>query len=328
MAFTEKSPIEAGFAAVYNERIAPKLDALEAERLNHTATAGKWRNIGFGVALVVLAAVGLLSGNWVAAVIAALVVAAIGAMVSYSSQSGSWKEKIYGTVMPPVCDFLGDCSYDRKASAGFSTSRMRDLKMLPGYNQSAFSDRIEGTYRDTAFEMVEAHLMRTQGSGSDRKTTTLFRGLLFRIGMPMTAPTPIVVLRDRGGVGNRLASMFTGEKGRGMPKVDVDHPGFEEVFEVHAEDPAAARAFLPPLFLDNLLTIAREEGGSKGEDGMRAGFDESDFYLALDRREPFLEFGGMGSTVYEIEPQLHEVFDDMALVRRIIDRLHGDAASR
>jgi hypothetical protein len=58
---------------------------------------------------------------------------------------------------------------------------------------------------------------------------------------------------------------------------------------------------------------------------MTAGFQRDSFYLALARNTDFLELGGLRQPVGEIEGELHEVFEDLAMVRRIIDRLHGDA---
>lgn len=324
--FTEKAPIERGFAAVYAERISPRLDELEAERIRLQGKARRGVLVALAVAAVIGGIVLAIWENPIAAGIVGAIALGIGAMISFAAQGGAWTQRISDAVMPVVCDFLGDCSFDRTAKAGFDTGTLKTLRMLPNYDRIAISDRLEGTYRDTGYELVEAHL-ETETTDSENRTSrsTTFRGILFRIEVPIPVPTPIVILRDWGSVGNSLASLFTGGKGRGMPKVQIDHDGFEALFEVHASDAEAARAFLPPLFLDNLMQIAREEGGAKGTAGMRAAFSGDSFFLALDRRKGFLELGGLSRSVHEIEPELHAVFHDMELVRRVIDRLHGDA---
>ena len=137
--------------------------------------------------------------------------------------------------------------------------------------------------------------------------------------------TDILISRELGSFGNKLGEMLAFGTGRSMPKVDFDHAEFEAAFEVYADDPDAARAVMPPAFLDRLLEIGRDEGGNKGLRGMKAGFHRENFYLALDREGDFLAMGGLTRPVSDIEDDLHAAFEDLALVRRIIDRLHGDA---
>jgi len=37
-----------------------------------------------------------------------------------------------------------------------------------------------------------------------------------------------------------------------------------------------------------------------------------------------MEMGGLRQPVHDVEEDLHGLFEDLAIVRRIIDRLHGD----
>ena len=224
--------------------------------------------------------------------------------------------------MPAVCDFLGDLSYDRKARDLFELDRMRSLGLVPDFSRSKLTDRLDGRYRGVPWEMVEARLRKT-GTGKDDSDRTVFQGLLMRVGLPEPAPTTIRIVRDYGSVGNRIMGFLSQDR-RETPRVELDHAAFEAAFEVHADDPEAARDYLPPAFLDNLLDIARAEGGSEGARGMAAGFQGDWFYLALSRDADFLEMGGLTRPVESIENDIHDVFDDISIAYRIIDRLHGD----
>jgi len=231
-----------------------------------------------------------------------------------------------------ICDFLGDLDYDREARMRFPLDRIQGLGLIGSFNRSHLSDRLEGRYRDTDFELVETRLKqktRTSDSDGDTKsrTRTVFDGILFRIGVPEPVSTNILISRELGSVGNKLGEMLAFGTGRSMPKVDFDHAEFEAAFEVYADDPDAARAVMPPAFLDRLLEIGRGEGGKKGLRGMKAGFQRENFYLALERDGDFLAMGGLTRPVADIEDDLHAAFEDLALVRRVIDRLHGDAPS-
>lgn len=325
MTFTERASIESGFGAVFSERVAPALDRLEAERRAQLATARKHMAVPIGIggllALLALFAVDDFKDKLIGMAFPLVLGGLIAALI-WKHRSKRWGGALAETVMPAVCDFLGDLSYDRKARDLFELDRMRALGLLPTFDQSKLTDRLDGRYRGMAWEMVEARL-RNSGTGKDDSDRTVFQGLLMRVALPEPAPTTIRIVRDYGSVGNRIVG-FLSQGRRETPRVELDHAAFEAAFEVHADDPDAARNYLPPAFLDNLLDIAEAEGGSEGTRGMSAGFHGEWFYLALSREAEFLEMGGLTRPVDGIEADIHDVFADISIAYRIIDRLHGD----
>ncbi|WP_323768252.1 DUF3137 domain-containing protein [Antarctobacter sp.] len=322
MQFIEKSPIETGFAEVFAQRVAPKLDRLEAKRAE-LLKAG-WRNFGITMAIGVLIGGALAIWNDLVIGIFVVVFFLIPAFAIRSSQSKKWSGEVAETVMPAVCDFLGDVQYDRKASNSFSATQAKEMGLVRGFDHAKLEDHMTGTWRGTGFEMVEAKLTtRTKSnSNSSSNESTVFQGLLFRISLPHPAPTRILIARNFGRTLNKLASFFSSDKTRGMPRIETGHVEFEKDFELHAQTPDGVLEYLPPAFLDNLTAIgsAEAEGGTMG---LVAAFEGTDFWLALSRTKPFLEMAKINEPVDTITEELHGVFDDMALVRRIIDRLHG-----
>lgn len=333
MNFTENAPIETGFATVFDDRIVPELDRLEQERRTLLSRAKLHAGIPAGIALLLAAITLVRSDEMQDGLIGAgvlLVLGGIAAFFLWRRQAHRWGGEVANSVMPVVCEFLGNLEYDRDARMRFPLDRIQGLGLIGSFNRSQLSDRLEGTYRDTEFELVEARLERkTRSSDSDgdnnSRTTTVFDGILIRIRVPDPVSTDILITRDLGSVGNKLGEMLSFGTGRSMPKVAFDHDDFEAAFEVYADDPEAARAIMPPAFLKRLVAIGRDEGGEKGLRGMTAGFQRDNFYLALERNGDFLAMGGLTRPVADIEDDLHAAFEDIALVRRIIDRLHGDA---
>jgi len=327
MEFNERTPLEQGFAPIFQAEVRPALMSLEGERLALLAKAKRYGTIVLGIALVIAGAIVLKFGATIGPIIGAVFVGIIGLVgmgIARSMQASKWSGSVVGAVMPAVCAHVGELRYDSSASGGFPLDRMRSLGIIGGYDNSTLSDRMEGRHRDTEFELVEAKLTKkSQDSDGDTQTSTVFDGLLFNIGVPVAVPTPILITRDYGKVANKLGSMFSGKKGRGMPRVEVPHEAFEAVFEVHAENPEAARSFLPPAFLDNLLAIGEQEGGNKGTKAMVAGFADQSFYLALSRSGDFMAMGSLSTPVADMEDDLHAVFADIEMVHRVIDRLHG-----
>ena len=146
---------------------------------------------------------------------------------------------------------------------------------------------------------------------------------MFQIEVPVEAPGEILILRDYGSFGNKLGEMFSFGGARSGTQVHFDNPEFEKAFEVYATQPEEAVGFMPALFLENLLAIGEEEGGRKGAKSMVAGFKEHAFYLALSRGGSFMQMGKLTTPVADMEESLHDIFHDIELSHRIIDRLHG-----
>lgn len=332
--FTERAEIESGFAKVFAADVAPRLDTLEQERLDRNRRGWKYFGIGVAVGVVFGGLLALLIPDPVGRLIGGgfgLLFGVIGGFAARAHQGSQWTGAVAEAVMPSVCAFLGNLKYDRDAYAGFPVTRVRELGMVGHFNRTTVEDLMEGLYRDTRFAMAEVTLRHKSRKSSSSKssgsssTKEVFKGLMFRIALPQPAPTRILVARNYGAALNVLAGLFSGSKGRGMPRVETGHDAFEKDFELHAAEPDKVLAYLPPAFLDNLVAIGKHES-EKGAKGMRAAFDGEDFFLILERRRPFMEMAKLSKPVYEVTQTLHDVFDDLSVVRRIIDRLQGDAA--
>ena len=322
--FEERSEIEKGFAPIFAERIAPELDRLDGERLSARAKGRRHLLISLGIGAVLGLAIWALFGRGEGGAIGGGVVFAICALIGFglrASAAGDWAETLSALVMPEVCAHLGGLDYIRgNDGADFAFSRAARLGLYGGYDRSKIRHRIAGAHRGVPFVVVDAELTDQQrDSDGKTKTVTVFRGMLFEIGVPQTSPGRILIARDYGAMGNRIAGFFKGKQGRGLPRVETGHPRFEAAFELHAERPDDAAAYLPAGLLDTLVDIAEHEGGSARS--MTAAFDGDLFFLALTRSESFLAFHGLNRPASAIAEDLHGVFDDLTLVHRIIDRL-------
>lgn len=329
MEFTERTELERGFSAIFSDRVGPALQKIEKDRVARLGTARRWMVICILSGLVLAGAIYAIApstGGIVVAVVA-VIVGIIAGLVVRGAQAKAWSGAVEDAVMPAICAHVGDLHFDSKAQSGFPVQAMRELGMLGSYDRVSLRDELRGSYRDTEYRMVEATLSKqTRDSDNKTKTSTVFRGLLFHIAVPMTAPGRILIARDHGALMNSLGAFFSGKSRRGMPRVETEHDRFEKAFEVHADDPDGARAFMPPAFLDALLDIGEGEGGKRGAKAMVAGFQGQAFYLALMRSDGFMEMGALNRSVAQMEEDLHAIFADIELARRIVDRLHGDVS--
>lgn len=326
MQFNEQIDLEQGFAPIFDAQIAPRLADAEQDRRARLKRSRMWVAglLGGAVVLIVLL-LSLSSAGFILFLNFAFGIGAIfGALGVRSHHAKAWAGRVEDIVMPPICDHVGELRFDSRGGGTFPVSAFRELGMVGSYNKSNIRNELLGTHHSTDFRIVQATLQsETTDSDNDTSTSTVFDGLMFHISVPIEAPGQILIARDWGSFGNKLSGLFSGKRGRGMPKVDFDHQEFEAAFEVHADNPDQAKAFMPDSFLEALLAIGEAEGGAKGTNAMRAGFIYGNFYLALSRKDGFMKMGALNKPVTDMESDIHGIFDDIALAHRIIDRLHG-----
>lgn len=321
--FTERTPVEAGFAPVFAAQIAPELDRLDKVRVQKQRQGARRVYVGIGIG-VLLASVTLLMSSSTFGLALAFIFLAVGAIGGFAMRgelADDWAEMLTDLVMPPVCAHVGDVTY-RVDGSLFPVRACRDLGVVGRYDDANMAHLMTGQHRGVAFKSVRANLTETStDSDGDSTTSTVFSGMLFEIEVPEPAPTTILIARDFGRIVNRLAGLFQHKK-RGMPRVDTGHARFEAAFELHADDPDALGNFLPDAFLTTLVDLSEREGGTN--QSMTAAFQGRSFYLALRGKTDLFDFHGLGRPAHDIAEDLHDVFEDLTIPHRIIDRLAGD----
>ena len=92
-----------------------------------------------------------------------------------------YREAVLGAVMPPVCKFIGGISYARVPAQGIAPEPLAALGLLPEHDRVSQEDEFHGSYRGTAFRMVDMTLKRRTGTGKRRKVRTVFQGLVLQV---------------------------------------------------------------------------------------------------------------------------------------------------
>lgn len=320
MSFTEETVLERGFERVFQEEIAPRVEALQAGRSGlRERTIRLLQRLAVATALAMLLALvlvplGVLQAGWL--VLPPILAIGLGVWLVWRRQQ-AWSESVIAAVMPSFCRFLGDLRYARRGTDGAFVDPFQALGLVGAANGRRLEHFIEGRHRDTGFSLVHARLShasggddrgsetvlegsgggfslrhaRHQGKRRGRRTTssTVFQGLLFRIEVPTPVPLPIVIMPRLAKLPGPLA-LLQRRANDGLPEIAVGDPAFAERFVVRAElgDPAeaaAVRAFLTPGFMAALLAINEAEAQRAfGLAGLSAGFAGDTFYLALSRQ--------------------------------------------
>ena len=94
----------------------------------------------------------------------------------------------------------------------------------------------------------------------------------------------------------------------------------EARFELYADRPEVARATVTPTLCANLVALATAQGSAP----FQAAFTDGRFFLALRRRGDRFRVGSLFRPIEELESEAARVLDEVQVVHRLIDHLHGD----
>ncbi|MHA7857282.1 MAG: DUF3137 domain-containing protein [Henriciella sp.] len=182
---------------------------------------------------------------------------------------------------------------------------LRDVKLLPSYDNRKFEDLIEGDRADTHFSLVECKLTEERGSGKNRRTVTVFQGLLFHIQYPDRFLGRTLMARQGWWKG------FFGDKT--LQKVDLVAKELEDNFTIYSDDQVEARALLTPDRMERLIALERHFKGGK----LRGVFEGDHLTLALEADDQF-EAGSVWKPLVDPDRYI-SALTEIGLVCDVID---------
>ena len=182
---------------------------------------------------------------------------------------------------------------------------LRDAKLLPSYDDRKFEDLIEGDRAETHFSLVECKLTEERGSGKNRRTVTVFQGLLFHIQYPERFLGRTLMARQGWWKG------FFGDKS--LQKVDLVAKELEDNFTIYSDDQVEARALLTPDRMERLIALERHFKGGK----LRGIFEGDHLTLALEADDQF-EAGSVWKPLVDPDRYI-SALTEIGLVCDVID---------
>ena len=235
-----------------------RLDALSAER----AKAKKkvyWTG-GGGLAIGVLAALILfLLGAEQFAYFGGLII--IGGAFAWANSIrqemiDSLKSEMNGALAKAL-----QIDYSVAAFSGQEFENACDFDLLPSYDDCYLQDQWHGSIDGTDFLLYEVKLTETRGSGKNRRTVTVFEGVLlrFQFARPFLATT--LVRRD--GFKFTLFGDSKSYDGRTLERIKMVDPRFEDAFDVYGTDQVEGRYLVHSAYCERLLDLEREFDGER-----------------------------------------------------------------
>ncbi len=322
--FTERTAIERGFAGVFRDRLAPQLAELRQARESRAATTKLLLALIAGAVGAVIVLSLMLLGEYGPMIATTAVVLGFGfGWEIVRRRSRAFGQEIIEIAMPEICRFLGDMRYSRNGADESFVKPFETLRLVGSSNRKSVEHHVAGSHRGTRFELVQATLVQRRRGSKNSTSSTVFDGLLIRIGVPRAAPNTILIAKDHGRFVNAfMERLFIGRR-RTAHRVEMRDTEFERRFAVYCANHDVARAFVTPGFMQALIAIDNEIGGAGRRRALAAAFEGDTFFLAVGRRKRFLGTSSLLKGDVDIEADIHAIFADMTLLHAIIDRLHG-----
>lgn len=242
-----------------------------------------------GAALMVIVLVGVHAHRQLAksykSIVVRRIVAALGQGLTYSPESSFTKS-----------DFLAMDLFNQRCEKWHS------------------EDEVGGRKDKVTYSLHEAKATREEGSGKNRRTITIFRGLIVRLDFNKNFTGHTVVIPDREG--KILGGLFGESESRGRKEiVRLENAGFENIFSVYGTNDQESRYLLTPKLME-LVLQARDVLGSD----IRLSFQDNSVFLVIPQNRDRFEISlfSRGVTPESAAGDLVEV---VTIAERLVDVL-------
>jgi hypothetical protein len=301
-------------AALYAEKIAPRLRALETERKGAVRALLTWLVGAAAVGAAVVLFVGI-PLRWEGGAMFFTCAMSLGVAVIFGGKRlTTVNADVRWALNMAVAQAL-DLSWSPVGDLmAPEISSFQRLRLLPRYDGARLADGVRGDRRGCSIRLCEAELTQRRSSGKNTQNVTVFHGLMLTIAFPRTFSGETLILRDRG--------VFNQDKiAGGLKRVGLVDRTLEDAFEVYGTDQVEARDLIHPVFMEALLDL---EAAFKGR-SLKAAFSAGDLRITVATGALF-EPGSMFKPLDD-RARVEAVVRDMGTTLGIVDAVL-DASGR
>lgn len=182
-----------------------------------------------------------------------VVVMLLGAIAGYAwssrEQAREYTAFYTGRILPRLAASFGEITL--RPAVMPDLNKLRTEQVFRTFVSASAGAELAGTYRGLAVHIVELKLEAPTADG--KKSESVFDGLLIDIGLKHDAGAAVLSGADGGAFGNFSGRMTANVR----PRVTLDDPEFERVYQTYSPDADAALALLHPSLRQSLLRLAR-----------------------------------------------------------------------
>jgi len=247
-------------------------------------------------------------------VVIALTVAGISGIYYYVSKD--YRKKFKEQIIQPIIHFI-DPILVYSSTNYISKNLYLESKLFKQYPTTyKGDDHVAGKIGETSIEFSELDTKYTTGTGKNRHTVTIFKGLFFTSDFPKKFKTETFVLPDTaeklfGFLGKKLQSW---NKSRG-DLIRLEDPEFEKEFVVYGESQVESRYILSTSLMKRILDFKKKTGRN-----IYLSFVNNRMNLAVSFKKNLFE-PRIFRTVIKFEP-IQEYFENLQLMIGIVDDLN------
>lgn len=201
------------------------------------------------------------------------------------------------------------------AESRFTKQDFLDMDLfLKRVEQWKAEDEISGCRNAVTYSILEAKATRTEGSGKNRRTVTIFRGVIVRLDFNKYFQGHTVVVPNSES--QILGGLFgESDSRRSKELCRLDNVEFEEAFSVYSTDQQEARYILTPKLME-LVMRARATLNA----GIRLSFHDNSVFLTLPETNDRFEVQLFGGPVTP-ESAVGELAEVVRLAENLVDVL-------
>lgn len=314
--FDDPEGADKTFAPHYEQHIRHHVKSFEEKRIEALHTLRKRLFIMLPISIVVIAAVivMLLMITLSTEIQIYMINLALGTTLALAAwcymSVQKYKSSVKSLIFPNIFSFFGkDYQYSEKSL--LSASSLQPSDIIPHYTRERSEDYIKGSYKDVTLELMEAKLTKTSGSGKNRRTVDVFKGIFILLSMNKNFLGKTIVKQDAGKIANWLVDKF--DK---MENVKLEDPVFEKKFEVYSTDQVEARYLLTTSFMERLLELSALFGDSR----IQCSFYNDKLLLMLPSRKNHFETSSIFQPATFTE-DINTILKEMHLIFQIVDIL-------
>lgn len=273
---------------LYN-RLLPRMEALEQERIVLVGKLNKLKTISIGVTIILAIGIGFLMGLfW--GLLLGVVLGITFYTILYHKMIGAYRKNYKLKVFHELVSELGN-NYSYTVDGKMDDEVIRESGIFHEFTKVKGEDLIEGKFDDYSFQMAETNLWYHKRKHDDRQWrdsdageaySYIFKGLFFAGIIPFSFPTSIWILsKDHPKVHpvSRLQE--------GWEKVRIDHSAFRLHYDVYAENKEMASQILQPEILDTIMETKEKVVDTNMR--LELSFQKNNVYISISIMKELFE---------------------------------------
>lgn len=305
----------------FRAQFEPHLAAIAAVRRRG------WQSAAIAMAVITLGvfvgarllggSLGLPGMAWVAPVLALI----IGLPVGYLLANALYSRRVRRRLLPLLCEAIGGVAYKGNRRRGFDYATFLRLGLIDDrLRLRHLEDRFSGIYRGTDFDMMEA--VYVPGRKENEETKRFQRGLLIRLSVPSPFEGTTILHAAADKIRPRRFSRLIGRQK--FKPVSFGDPVFELRYQVRSDNEEEAHRLVAPALRNAMLGMTNERQGELVRGALHAG----EFWMSVPVWRPLFEIASLTTSNKALEERVLRAADEITVVHRVIDQLHGSGPGR